>query len=1036
MIRVGSLASGIALSLGLAGLTGIGVPSTGAQPVAGEQPAEAALSAASSGIAKFGSCMSGKRTADVVLLLDESGSLATSDPNGARVDAAQYLVKQWSALSIETSVKIAIQTMGFSENVQDASGKWLDAGKDYPQLKADLEAFRARNTGAQTDYWMALDGARKALAERAQKGGSTCQAILWFSDGKLDAFSTYTAVIDGKQQSVTKPYLDSKSTDNAAATAAASKDLCRKGGVADQVRSSDVATFAVGLAAGTATRADFDLMEAIALGKNGCGAVSASGTGDFHLATDIDELILAFDAVRTPGQLPIEQRLGVCQGQICPAHSHRFVLDDSITRVHITASATVPGLKLFVVPPTGKAVELPREQETKTRVGAATVTSDGLSQRTTSLDFASAGTWTGVWSVVFVDPDKASGNAKSITNLELSADVEPAITLPDKIYAGEKSAPVKIGLQHHDGSVINPADLLGTFAMSLDFTDSAGKRLPVAAGLDAAALREPLTLDLTNAADGKGTLTATVALTTAPVKPAKGSRIPGTKLSPESADFDVAVLPPVNFPIVADAVNFGTSTGAAKAAAALKVTGPGCVWIDAPAVTASPERAGEIGVTSSANSSSNCLRLAQGESGTLPITFTSTAAANGAVTGTVTAHLAPEGELDRARTKPVAFTANLDKAPNTTKKLFAFFVALALGIGIPVALMYLVKRLNSKIPPLPLIPGVFDIALEGGQVVRDGMPFAVQPHELRDPIPIPAGGASRLTIGPAELRVSNGWSPFGPGQVLASVAGAAGISATRTTPRKDGAAELPLAIHNNWALFNAPERGPGHGRLLLLVGGDASPDKKQGLISEALGQVPQRLLELAGAASTAASTGLTDPGGGEQPGPRLTDPDAAWTHSPTATRDPWEEAGVFGSAPSGAAETRQSPEPAGAGDPWSFAEPSPGTETDNPWAAPTVSSSGQSDPWAPTGPVPPSPQTDPWSSQPASAPAGTGAAFAHPDDVTMPRAGSSVEDPDQWQTQPRPKPEGEPPVAAPEANRTPPPPSFDFSALDNPDQAR
>lgn len=916
----------------------------------------------STGIAKFGACLSGKRTADVVLLLDESGSLQQSDPGGARVDAAKYLVKQWSALSSESGVTIAIQTMGFADDVMDGSGKWLDASEDYSQVKADLEQFRGRNHGQQTDYWMALDGARKALAQRSQKGGSTCQAILWFSDGKLDAFATFPAVVNGKAVVALKPYLEDKGTSNAAATAAASKDLCRRGGVADQVRSSGIATFAVGLAAGTAVPADFDLMKAIALGDNGCGAVPAAGTGDFHLATDIDELILAFDAVRSPGQLPLVQRLGVCQGEVCPAHSHRFVLDSSITRVHIAASASVEGLKLFIVSPKRKAVEVPTTGEQDTHVDAATVHSEGLSKRTTSLDLTATGDWTGVWAVVFVDPDKGSGTAKSVTSLELSGDIEPSVTLPSaKIYAGEKSAPVSFGLKHHDGTVIDPSSLLGSVRVDATFTDSAGTEIPVATGLDAAALAAPLPLDLTSAAEGKGSLTVTASLTTAPVKPAKGATIPGTQLKAASSDFDVTILPPVGFPSVADRVDFGTATGAAKADGSIKATGPGCVWFDAAKVIAAPEQAGTVGLTSAANSAQSCVKLADGESKDIAVTFTTGSPANGAVNGTVTAHLAPADEPGRAHMKPVKFTANLDKPPNGGMKWLMFVLCLGAGLGIPLGLMYLSKSMASKIPPLPLVGGVFDIAVEGGQVTRNGMPFEIAKTELRDPIPITSGGAKRLTIGPALLKVRNGWLPFGAGMVLATVAGATGISKANTSPRKDGAAELPLAIHNNWALFNAPERGPGQGRLLLLASADASPEKRADMVAGALADIPQRLASLAGSASTTGGGGMVDPGGSGSGGPRLVDPDSAWAGG--GSGNPWATAPTSGSQ--GGDPWAQTAGAAGAAssDPWGAAFQPNGSGSGNPWTDPGAGGPAP-DPWATSALSAPTPNPDPWGAAP------------------------------------------------------------------------
>ncbi|OOK64093.1 hypothetical protein BZL30_9185 [Mycobacterium kansasii] len=51
-----------------------------------------------------------------------------------------------------------------------------------------LSTLASKNTGIDTDYWLALDGARQALASRGSGvgGADRCQAIAWFSDSKID----------------------------------------------------------------------------------------------------------------------------------------------------------------------------------------------------------------------------------------------------------------------------------------------------------------------------------------------------------------------------------------------------------------------------------------------------------------------------------------------------------------------------------------------------------------------------------------------------------------------------------------------------------------------------------------------------------------------------------------------------------------------------------------------------------------------------------------------------------------------------------
>ena len=51
------------------------------------------------GLSEFGSCLSGQDEGSMVILIDQSGSLRTTDPDKARVRAAQYLVERMASFS-------------------------------------------------------------------------------------------------------------------------------------------------------------------------------------------------------------------------------------------------------------------------------------------------------------------------------------------------------------------------------------------------------------------------------------------------------------------------------------------------------------------------------------------------------------------------------------------------------------------------------------------------------------------------------------------------------------------------------------------------------------------------------------------------------------------------------------------------------------------------------------------------------------------------------------------------------------------------
>jgi hypothetical protein len=126
-------------------------------------------------------------------------------------------------------------------------------------------------------------------------------------------------------------------------------DICRPGGVADQLRSSQVALFGIGLQGSSGSAGDFLFMESVATGESrsdaaACGKLVDPVPGEFHLATDIDSLLLAFDGISSPGSRPITQDAGICQVSVCIDKAHRFVLIiDAGVRVLATADGTKLG---------------------------------------------------------------------------------------------------------------------------------------------------------------------------------------------------------------------------------------------------------------------------------------------------------------------------------------------------------------------------------------------------------------------------------------------------------------------------------------------------------------------------------------------------------------------------------------------------------------------------------------------------------------------------------------------------------------------
>ncbi|MDF2731319.1 MAG: hypothetical protein K0T01_3110, partial [Acidimicrobiia bacterium] len=119
-------------------------------------------------------------TVRVLLLIDQSGSLAGSDPDDQRITGARAVVRSYASLA-ERVQQVEIQVAGFGENYRP--GEWQVLNQD--SLGAVLEtvdAVGSEEDQLHTDYVYALQGAAAAFAE----SNATCQILFWFTDGQHD----------------------------------------------------------------------------------------------------------------------------------------------------------------------------------------------------------------------------------------------------------------------------------------------------------------------------------------------------------------------------------------------------------------------------------------------------------------------------------------------------------------------------------------------------------------------------------------------------------------------------------------------------------------------------------------------------------------------------------------------------------------------------------------------------------------------------------------------------------------------------------
>jgi hypothetical protein len=827
------LAATVAGSLVLASALLAGGPVAGAAPAADVPPA----------LADWGGCLSSEGTGDLLLLIDKSGSLSDgwnrpgTDPLDVRTVAANYLVRQLAAQSGDTNRRnVAVST--FSVDFELVLGWQPLNGGSLPGVQAVIDSLKDEDDGWETDYWTALEGARRTLAERAQ-AGAKCQAIAWFSDGQIDI----VAKADSGVQS--KPYAEGNGlatqADLDAAIAAAKDSICRAQGLADGLRAAGVKLFAFGLLgpAGSNTAADFDFMRGVATGGD-CGAITDPAPGHFWLAEDVDSMIIDFDTIADPESPPITQPGAVCQGEVCAEGRHSVVLDDSVDAVSVLGMAPVDGLDVILIDPSGAQTPLTRGavgQAQSADLKSARATWTWLTKRTVEIGLTRQGAgWQGEWVIVFVDPASSSAGAMSRTQVRVSGGLAPTWNVPDDlIYVGDSIEGTTLGLLNSKGEPVDAAKLLGQATVMVELLDH-DRQAHLVANVDKTEVGDPFDIDLMGIRQGKIGLRLTLYLTTAGVKDAAGAvTVPGTEFAPSIVEYQIEILPPLDFPQAGPTVNFGTLDDAKAlwADAVLATVGQGCVWFDPGSVTvlAAPEDVSPA-IGSPATSADTCVH-STGAGGELPLTLTVDRLGNGALSGTFDVFLAPEGEPDRAIVQTVSYTADLRKPINEGRRWAIFIACLIAGPLLPLLGLWVMKALGAKIPGQSLVAKTFPVKVTAGGVT--GVPQPLGPNDLAD---VAMGNGRSVTAGALSLRTKVGLSPFGNAQVVVDSPGQYGASggmseAVRRPVGDDHHAVLPLAVHGNWVMLVTPGAPEGEASLTFLASGSADQAQLGALFEKA-----------------------------------------------------------------------------------------------------------------------------------------------------------------------------------------------------------
>lgn len=831
-------------------------------------------------LARFGACVRGGGQGSVLMLFDKSGSLKATDPEAARVTSSKYLVKQLaSTLSSQPDAKVQIALAGFDHSYERTLD-WTDLNEsNLDTINADLDAYAERKEGLETDYWKAVDGARQELAARQSAEANGCAMVVWFSDGgfAIGHRPNENAI---REWGGPKPYdPDNKLEDRAAADAArdaGEEDMCRPGGVADQLRSMDIVTIGIGLAVDT-SHESFDLMKGFTSAEGApCGDIKDPKPGEFRMATDVDELLLAFDQVLNEGgEKPVDTGLCVEGQEPCSEGTRVFVLDGSIGKVQGLAQVPVDGARIHVKTRDGELVELTRDKQSE-KVPGATLNWEWLSERTLTVELVRDGQspeWIGPWGLVFVAPTATDELAKS--TLRIYGDIAPHLTNRDdlQIRTGADPVELKLALRDGKGNEIDPSTLSDETFLNVSLLGADGATHKLGEGIKPADIAKPITLDPKDLPPGAANVWMGLEVTTQSWE-GDGQRVPGTKLEPITTMVPIAVLPPEDFPTMPSKVSFGETEKADPVTVTVPLEGKGCVWLgDKTQFTGYPKGLDSATLTSPAKDEASC-----SDSG-LELTLDPSGVGNGALVGTTEVFLKSPSAAEGV---PVTLDFDLQMSkPASQPVLWGTLIGVTLlGIAIPVGILYLTKHLTAK------IPGDAVLATQVSGPVDDTRSFTdngLNVDIARMQIAHLTNNRRRVDVAGVTLQSKMGLALTEPGYVAVEQPGKA--AGGRTTMSSVGdKAKLPLGVQGNWTVALDPDRPQSGDVRVTVFTGPGAPGLGE-LLDDVRANIRDAVAKLREGLPPEPAGPSNDPWGGGPSGGGQPDP---WANPPSAPQaNPW-----------------------------------------------------------------------------------------------------------------------------------------------------
>lgn len=354
----------------------------------------------------------------------------------------------------------------------------------------------------------------------------------------------------------------------------------------------NVSLLGVGLSSAQTDDGTFDLMRKIVTGTSAsgtCGAIQSPVPGDFTLVSDLDDLLFAFNKLRSLGRPSRDQELRVCVDAPCPEGTHAIVLDPSIGAIDVLAGVTAGKARLVVIAPDGRQIDTVGNDYGVTNplgIPGVNATITWRTEKTASIRLQRDGTegWAGPWRFVFLDDPTDPAEKFSRTSIQVTGDLKPVWPQAVAQARQDEELAVSVAVADANGTVVDAGALLGEVAVRAQLIGPDGTVSDLITG-GKESLGVPVPISLAAVPMGAATIRISTAVTTAAWTSPEGEVVPGTALAAETVDLPLQILAPLGYPALPSHVNFGSAVGQPALDAELPITGPGCVWLEPGSAT-------------------------------------------------------------------------------------------------------------------------------------------------------------------------------------------------------------------------------------------------------------------------------------------------------------------------------------------------------------------------------------------------------------------------------------------------------------------